>query len=101
MEPTKKQQYRKRLRQASASGNNAKASRLSAKFEKEGGNAEKANARITKDLVAKDTRKQLRSAIKAGDKKTVRNVSKAVKATNTDPKRKGVVMKIKKKTGYK
>jgi imidazolonepropionase-like amidohydrolase len=96
-----KQSLRKGIRRASASGKNAKAANLSKKYEKAGGNAENANARITKGLVAKDTRKQLRSAIKTGDKKTVRNVSKAVRATNTSEKRKGVAMRIKQKTGYK
>lgn len=99
--PTKKQSLRSGIRKASASGNNAKAARLSKKFEKAGGNAEKANARITKGLAARDTRKQLRSAIKTGDKKAVRGATKAVRATNTSEKRKGVAMKIKQKTGYK
>jgi hypothetical protein len=99
--PTKKQSLRSGIRKASASGNNDKAARLSKKFEKAGGNAEKANARITKGLAARDTRKQLRSAIKTGDKKAVRGATKAVRATNTGEKRKGVAMKIKQKTGYK
>jgi len=99
--PTKKQSLRSGIRKASASGNNDKAARLSKKFEKAGGNAEKANARITKGLAARDTRKQLRSAIKTGDKKAVRGATKAVRATNTSEKRKGVAMKIKQKTGYK
>ena len=99
--PTKKQALRSGIRKASASGNNDKAARLSKKFEKAGGNAEKANARITKGLAARDTRKQLKSAIKTGDKKAVRGATKAVRATNTSEKRKGVAMRIKQKTGYK
>ena len=100
-EPTRKQSLRSGIRKASASGNNDKAARLSKKFEKAGGNAEKANARITKGLAARDTRKQLRSAIKTGGKKAVRGATKAVRATNTGEKRKGVDMRIKQKTGYK
>ena len=99
--PTKKQSLRSGIRKASASGNNAKAAKLSKKYEAAGGNAEKANARITKGLVARDTRKQLRSAIKTGDKKAVRGATKAVRATNTSERRKGVAMQIKQKTGYK
>ena len=99
-EPTKKNTIRGKMRKAMASGNNDKAAKLSSRFTKQGGNADKANARITKGLVAKDTRKQLKTAIKSGNKKAVRGATRAVRATNTSEKRKGVAMRIKKKTGY-
>lgn len=101
MEPTKKKTIRSKMRKATASGNNDKAAKLSERYTKQGGNADKANARITKGLAARDTRKQLRTAIKSNDKKAVRTATKAVRATNTSEKRKGVAMRIKKKTGYK
>jgi len=100
-EPTKKTALRKKMRKAMASGNNDRAAKLSSKFTSAGGNAEKASSRMTKSLQARDSRKQLRAAIKTGDKKAVRGATRAVKATNISEKNKGAAMRIKTKTGYK
>ena len=96
-----KKSLRKQIRTASAAGKNNKAARLSKRLDKAGGNSAGFNKRVTSSLQAKDARGQLRSAIKSGDQKAVRGATRAVKATNTNAKRQGAALRIKKKMGYK
>ena len=97
----KRIKLRQKMRQASAAGSNARASRLAERLDKAGGNSVAASKRITRGLQAKDARGQLRSAIRSGDRKSIRGASRAVRATNTGNKRLGAAMRIKKSMGYK
>lgn len=55
------------MRKASAAGNNDRSAKLSSRYEKAGGNAEKTNARITKRLHARDMRIQQKPGSQGGN----------------------------------
>lgn len=95
-----KRTARKAYRSAMESGKPRQVKRARKAFTAAGGNADRAESRITKGLQAKDARGQLRSAIKSGDKRAVRGATRAVRATNTSKKRQGSALRIKQKMGY-
>lgn len=96
-----KKALRKQIKAAGMAGKDKRVARLSKRLDRAGGNSEGVNKRVTSRLQAKDARGQLRSAIRSGDKKTIRGATRAVQATNTNAKRKGSALRIKKKMGYK